>query len=74
MINSKNRAKWQCPIVKHWEVSTNSAIEAATIKKKRRKNNKTNFWEIFVFKKSQKSTSCRLHSSLHILGHFTNVL
>ena len=25
MINSKNRAKRQCPIVKHWEVSTNSA-------------------------------------------------
>ena len=37
MINSKNRAKWQCPIVKHWEVSTNSAIEAATIKKKEEK-------------------------------------
>ena len=50
MINSKNRAKWQCPIVKHWEVSTNSAIEAATwLIEKEEKIIKTNFLRNFCF-------------------------
>lgn len=51
MINSKNRAKWQCPIVKHWEVSTNSAIEAATIKKKEEKIMRPIFEKFLFLKK-----------------------
>lgn len=53
MINSKHRAKidyTMSRIVKHWEVSTNSAIEAATwLIEKEEKIIKTNFLRNFCF-------------------------